>query len=363
VAVVDAGVTLSSLQAALEPHGLWFPIDLGADPQIGGMVATNTGGTRLVRYGDVRRHVLGLEVALPDGRVVSRLRRLRKDNTGLDWKQLFIGTSGSFGIVTRVVLDLAVRPAQTTAVLACAADGEGVLSLLASLERAAGEVLSAFEVLSREAVEAVLAHGNVDRDPFPGGVPAYAVLVEFASGLPASALDLEALLAEVLERHMEVAPESLEDVLVGRAADFWHLRHQVSECLAQAGRVMALDLAVPRSRLAEFSSLVRERIAARAPFVRVCDFGHWGDGGTHFNLVWDERQVEGDRDEFARELQRAVYGWACEEFDGSYSAEHGVGPHNRAAYEAFTPAEVRATARALADHFDPDGRLGTVDLG
>lgn len=363
VAVVDAGVTLSALQAALEPHGLWFPIDLGADPQIGGMVATNTGGTRLVRYGDVRRHLLGLEVALPDGRLVTRLRRLRKDNTGLDWKQLFVGTSGSFGVVTRAVLDLAVRPRQVTAVLACAADGDGVLSLLTSIERAAGEVLSAFEVLSREAVEAVLTHGSVDRNPFPGGVPAYAVLVEFSSSMGEEAIDLEALLANTLEAHMEADPESLEDVLVGQAADFWHLRHQVSESLAHAGRVMALDLAVPRSRLSAFSSAVRERLASQAPFVRVCDFGHWGDGGTHLNLVWDESEVDGDRDGFARDLQRQVYDWCVREFDGSYSAEHGVGPHNRAAYVEYTDEQVRATVRTLRGLFAPTGQLGTVDLG
>ncbi|MEO0652572.1 MAG: FAD-binding oxidoreductase, partial [Planctomycetota bacterium] len=363
VAVVDGGVTLSALQAALEPHGLWLPIDLGADPQVGGMVATNTGGTRLVRYGDVRRHVLGLEVALPDGRLVSRLRRLRKDNTGLDWKQLFIGTSGSLGIVTRVALEVVPRPVQSTAVLACAATGDGVLSLLTSLERAAGEVLSAFEVLSREAIEPVLEHGTVDRDPFPGGAPAYAVLVELSSSLPTSALDLETLLGELLEAHVEADPESLEDVLVGQAADFWHLRHQVSESLAHAGRVLALDLSVPRSRLAEFSSLVRTRIAERAPFVRVCDFGHWGDGGTHFNLVWNEAQVSGDPDAFARELQAAVYDWCVAEFEGSYSAEHGVGPHNRAAYERYTDSAVRSVAGALERHFDPEGRLGRFQFG
>lgn len=363
VALVDGGVTLSSLQAALEPHGLWFPIDLGADPQIGGMVATNTGGTRLVRYGDVRRHVLGLEVALPDGRLITRLGRLRKDNTGLDWKQLFIGTSGAFGVVTRAVLELAHRPAQTTAVLACAADGEGALRLLASLERTAGEVLTAFEVLSRESIEAVLSHGSVDRNPFQSGVPAYAVLVEFSSTMGPDVLDLEALLATAFEEHMERDPESLEDVLVGHAADFWHIRHQVSESLAHAGRVMALDLSVPRARLAEFSSVVRERLGEAAPHVRVCDFGHWGDGGTHFNLVWDEDAVEGDRDAFARRLQSDVYGWCVTEFEGSYSAEHGVGPHNRAAYERFTDPAVRAVAGVLDRHFDPEGRLGTVELG
>jgi FAD/FMN-containing dehydrogenase len=118
VALVDAGVTLSALNEALGAHGLVFPIDLGADPQIGGMIATNTGGSRLVRYGDVRAHLLGLEVALADGTLVSRLTRLRKDNTGLDMKQLFVGTSGLFGVITRAVVRVVPRPRQREATLA-----------------------------------------------------------------------------------------------------------------------------------------------------------------------------------------------------------------------------------------------------
>ncbi|MEZ6020219.1 MAG: FAD-binding oxidoreductase [Planctomycetota bacterium] len=145
---VSAGATLSGLNSALAEHGLFFPVDLGADPQIGGMVATNTGGTRLVRYGDVRRHVLGLEVVLGDGSVWRKMNGLRKDNTGLDWKQLFIGTSGSFGIVTKALLNVQPKPRQIGAVLAACESGEAVLHLLQHVEMYAGEFLSAFEVLS-----------------------------------------------------------------------------------------------------------------------------------------------------------------------------------------------------------------------
>jgi FAD/FMN-containing dehydrogenase len=174
VVLVDAGVTLSRLQEALAPHGLVFPIDLGADPQIGGMIATNTGGTRLVRYGDVRANLLGLEVALADGTLLSRLTRLRKDNTGLDAKHLFVGTSGLYGVITRAVLRVVRRPRQRVATLACAASGEAVLALLATLEAEVGELLSAYEAVSREALGAVLRHGSYERDPFGGTATACA---------------------------------------------------------------------------------------------------------------------------------------------------------------------------------------------
>lgn len=360
--LVDAGVTLSALNEALRPHGLWFPVDLGADPQVGGMVATNTGGTRLVRHGDVRRHLLGLEVALPDGSLWSRLRRLRKDNTGLDWKQLFVGTSGTFGVVTRAVLSVSPLPRATTAVLAACEDGAAVLRLLAAVERELGEVLSAFEVLSGGALEAVLRHGVEVRDPFPDARPGYTVLVELSSALPPGALDLDALLLGALEPLLE-SDDGLHDVVVGEASTFWHLRHQVSESLAHEGNVLALDLSVPRSALPRLNAEVRELLAREAPGARLCDFGHWGDGGTHLNLVLDRDGGPEPGGEAWRSLQESVYALCVDGLGGSYSAEHGVGPHNLRSYRTFTPEPVRELCRRLEAHFDPGQRLGTVDLG
>jgi FAD/FMN-containing dehydrogenase len=356
--LVEAGVTLSRLNEALAPHGLCLPVDLGADPQIGGMIATNTGGTRLLRHGDVRRHVLGLEVALSDGTLLVDLRRLRKNNTGLDWKQLFCGTSGTFGVVTRAVLAVSPVARQRTAMLAATADGEAVLRLLATLEREAGEVLSAFEALSREALELTLRHGAGLRDPFGGTLPAYAVLIELATTLPPEHLDLEALLAGALEAQMERDPEGLLEVVVGREQDFWAIRHQVSESLRREGAVLALDLSVPRSSLARFTETVRQRLATADPGVRVADFGHWGDGGTHLNLIYDPATLLVD----PAVLQQLVYDLCVDGFGGSYSAEHGVGPHNQGHYVRFTSPDVREVCGALKRHFDPDRRLGNVRL-
>ncbi len=358
---VDAGVTLSRLNETLLPHGLWFPIDLGADPQIGGMVATNTGGTRLCKYGDVRHNLLGLEVVLGDGRVLTQLNRLRKNNTGLDCKHLFVGTSGVLGIVTRAVLQLAPLPRQRATALIGCRDGDGVLALLGALERELGEVLTAFEVMSAAALEPVFAHQPGARRPF-AVLPAYSVLVEVASTLPAEVLPLTDVLQERLGAHLETAGDAVVDVVVGRADEFWHLRHLISESLRASGRMLAFDVSVPRSDLPAFTAAVAALLARDFPAVHLCDYGHWGDGGTHLNLVWDEAAVARPHAELVADLQQRIYSLAVESFAGSYSAEHGVGPHNQRFYDRFTSADTKALVRLLRDHCDPQRLFGTVRL-
>lgn len=353
-ALVDAGVTLGQLNEALRPHGLQFPIDLGADPQIGGMVATNTGGSRLVRHGDVRANLLGLEAVLPDGRVVSRLSALRKDNTGLDVKQLFVGTFGAFGVVTAAVLRLSRIPAQTSVALVRLRSADAGIRLLAAVERGAGELLSAFEVMSAAALESVQRHANLERDPLGGNAPPYTALVELSTSLTTAALDLDEVLAEVLGDALEQDEDGVEDVVLGDAEDFWGLRHRISECIAEDGEVLGLDVSVPRSRIAAFTEEVRAIVASVDPDVRVCDFGHWGDGGSHVNLV----RARGVEPWASRaRLQSLVYELCVNEYGGSYSAEHGVGPHNRDAYERFTDRWTRDVAAAIAPK-----RLGRVEL-
>src|SRR5262249_49779755 len=169
----DGGVLLSQLDAALAEKGLLFPIDLGADPTVGGMVATNAAGTRVLRYGDVRQNLLGLEVVLADGTVLDLMAALRKNNTGLDARQLFVGTSGVFGVVTRAVLRVVPRPAQRATALVGADGGQTVLRLLGHLERGVGDLLSAFEVMSGEALGPAPRHAPRRRTPRGGGPPPY----------------------------------------------------------------------------------------------------------------------------------------------------------------------------------------------
>ncbi len=361
---VDSGVLLSALNAALAEHGLMFPIDLGADPSLGGMIATNTGGTRLLKYGDVRHNLLGIEVALADGTVLEAMNQLRKNNTGLDAKQLFVGTSGVLGVITGAVVQVVPVPSQRAAALVGCASGEAALALLRALERDLADVFTAFEAISAEAMGPVFKHHDQLRNPFGAAPPpAYSVLVELASTLPAAALDLPALLEERLGAFLETEPgEAITDVFMGKPEDFWAIRHHISEGLRAEGKVLAFDISVPRSRMAAFTAAARALLAAEFPFVRCCDFGHWGDGGTHLNLVWTEVGALIPAAELVPALQSRIYDLAVRGFDGSYSAEHGVGPHNQRFYEAYTPGPIKAVSGALKAHLDPQGLLGTTRL-
>jgi FAD/FMN-containing dehydrogenase len=356
----DGGVLLSALNEKLAEHGLWFPVDLGADPQVGGMVATNTGGTRLLKYGDVRRNLLGVEVVLGDGRVVTQLNRLRKNNTGLDSKQLFVGTTGVFGVVTRAVLSVEPKPTQTATALVGCRDGDAVLALLRAVEQDLGDVLSAFEVMGAKAMDAVFRHQPNLRRPFDE-LPAYAALVELSTTLPAGAIHLEEVLEERLAAHLEAAEEQIVDVLVGADDEFWQIRHHISESLRSDGKMVAFDVSVPRSELPAFTDRVHALLAESYPFVRLCDYGHWGDGGSHLNLLWHEGEVA-DGEALKAELQDAIYELAVRDFGGSYSAEHGVGPHNQRFYDRYTDELVQQLCATIGAFCDPDDRLGTVRL-
>lgn len=364
-AVVDGGVLLSTLNEALAAQRLMFPIDLGADPSIGGMIATNTGGTRLLKYGDVRHNLQGLEVVLADGTVVKALNRLRKNNTGLDFKQLFVGTSGTYGVITGAVLQVVPVPRQHATALVGCASGDAALALLKALERELADVFTAYEVISANALNAVFKHHEAIRNPYGAGKPpAYTALVELSSTLPETALHLAEVLEERLGAFLESdGGEGITDVFMGKPEDFWAIRHHISESLRNEGKVLAFDISVPRSRMAAFTDAAVALLAKDHPFVRCCDFGHWGDGGTHLNLVWNEVESPRPAAVIVEELQARIYELAVRGFDGSYSAEHGVGPHNQRFYDAYTPEAVKSVNQALKQRLDPKGLLGTTRLG
>jgi FAD/FMN-containing dehydrogenase len=360
---VGAGVLLSQLETALAEKGLMFAIDLGADPTVGGMIATNAAGTRVLRYGDMRQNVLGLEVVLADGTVLDLMAALRKNNTGLDAKQLFVGTSGVFGVVTRAVLRAVPRPTQRTTAFVGAGDGATVLRLLTHLESRLADVLTAFEVISAAALGPVFRYQPRLRNPFGAALPPYTVLVELATTLPADRLALDDLLESTLGSALEdEALAGLTDIFPGKPADLWDVRHHVSESLRHEGEVVAFDISVPRARVAAFVESARE-LVARYPFIRPCDYGHWGDGGVHLNLIWKKEDAPKPTADLKAELQPLLYDLAVTRFHGSFSAEHGIGPHNQAFYDRYTPALVREVCRELKRRFDPQGLLGTTRLG
>ena len=363
--VVDAGVTLQELNEKLEPHGLWFPIDLGANPSIGGMIATNTGGTRLIRYGDVRSNLMALQAVLmdPPGEVVELGRALRKNNTGVDWKQLLVGSSGAGAIVTQATIQVHARPSQRATALVVPASDDAVMPLLQALERDLGDWLAAFEGISGNAMQAAIDHVPNLRNPFaPEAAPAFAILVELeANAAPQySNLDLQEALNLFLQDQFDV---TIVNAVIGNAEELWHLRHSISEGARALGKPIAFDVSVPRSRIMEFCRKGRELVARDYPFLTVVDFGHIADGGVHFNVIWRKDAAQAYDPAVVQQLRDAVYAMAVEDFGGSYSAEHGVGPHNIAYYHRFTPPLLQQWADGWRDRLDPQRLCGTVDLG
>lgn len=362
---VDAGFRLSDVNAKLEPHGLQFPIDLGADPRIGGMVAVNTGGSRFLKFGDVRKNVLGLKVVLADenGTVLDLMGALRKNNTGVDWKQLFIGTSGAFGIVTECELNLEALPRQVATALLVPSSGAAVMPLLAAMERRLGTTLSAFEGMSKNALEATFAHVPSLRNPFQGGiVPDYVILAEASRtwDLREGEQSLDAVLEGALAEIWESEDAPLADAFVGPAHEMWSLRHAISEGVKHRGRLVGFDLAFRRQDVIAFCDFMKDALPAEFPGVVICDFGHIGDGGVHFNLVF-----EGDTPFDAsveKRLREWVYAIAVEKFAGSFSAEHGIGRKNQATYDLYTDPALKALADGLKALTSP-ANLGAVRFG
>lgn len=355
---VGAGVRLSALNNELRPHGLFLPIDLGADPMIGGMIGTNTAGARFLRYGDMRRHVLGLEVVLADrdGTVLDLTSALRKNNTGIDFKQLFIGTGGAFGVVTQAALDVQPLPQQSSTALVIPADTtQAPFALLRLLEEHAGDCLSAFEGISANAMLAALTHVKSLANPFGAPVPDYAILIELAAG--GAVGDLEDRLTRLLEHATEQS--LVTDAVIGKGEQLWTLRHSISPALRLAGHVLGFDLAFDRDRVLGFRSAMTEELARSFPEYRVCDFGHLGDGGVHFSLLRSRDSGSTERDAAVTDY---VFDAAVTRFGGSFSGEHGIGRANQRIYDRYTPLLHQQLASGLSQLFGV-GNQGAVRFG
>jgi FAD/FMN-containing dehydrogenase len=340
-ATVEAGCVLAAVQAAAADAGRLFPLSLAAEGscQIGGNLSTNAGGVNVLRYGTAREQVLGLEVVLPDGRVWDGLRGLRKDNTGYDLKQLFLGAEGTLGVITAAVLRLYPKPtASATAWIALASPALAV-ELLAALRSRVGERVSAFELVSRSCLEAVLAHVPGARDPLGTPQPWY-VLAEF--GDSGSTEDLRERLEGALEGHEAVLAQSGE-----QARSLWRLRESIPE--AQFSNVKH-DISVPVSKIPEFIELTDQTLKSAFKNTTIFCFGHVGDGNLHYNIgpaaLLPQREA----------VNRIVYD-AVARLGGSISAEHGVGQLKREAIrQQKSPLELELM-RALKTALDPEGLM------
>jgi FAD/FMN-containing dehydrogenase len=353
VVVAEAGVRLSHLNSELALHGLQLGIDLGADPSIGGMVATNTGGSRMLRYGDMRRHILGLEVVMADASatLVSNLRLTRKDNSRLGWSQLVSGAGGALGIVTAAAIELDRTPQQCATMLVGLNDLARLPALVSRLRALLGEFLSACETMSKASMEVALRHNPSIRCPFQA-LPEHAVLFEVSSCLEPSVVDVDAILIDAAEKLFASADLGIGNALVVPPSAAWTLRHAISDSLKKEGEVIGLDISLPLGEFPPFRSQMAAILAADDPFLQLCDFGHCGDGGVHFNLVWPTGAGPADRAGVFREIRMRIYD-AVVKRGGSFSAEHGLGPANAEAFEAFTPTEELRLTESLRRLFDP----------
>jgi FAD/FMN-containing dehydrogenase len=353
----EAGVVLQSVQEAAAAAGRLFPLSLGAEGSctIGGNLATNAGGTGVLRYGTMRDLTLGLEVVLPDGRIWNGLRGLRKDNTGYDLKQLFIGAEGTLGVITAAVLKLfpAVR-SRATAWVALPAP-QAAVDLIGIFQELCGDRLTGFEIMSRQSVDVVLRHQAGARDLFAAVHPWYA-LVELSDTRPDAGLDglLESGLADAVDRG--VAADAVVASSPAQVARLWALREGISEAQNHEGPSLKHDVTVPVSSIPAFVERTDRALQAALPGIRLMTYGHIGDGNLHYNLS----KPPGDGDDAFRaradELARIVYD-STSSFGGSISAEHGLGQSKREIIADYKDGCELQLMREIKQLFDPAGLM------
>jgi len=353
---IEAGAVLANVQQIAAESGVYFPLSLAAEGSctIGGNLSTNAGGVNVLRYGSARNLVLGLEVVLADGRVLDLLRGLRKDNTGYDLKQLFIGAEGTLGVITAATLKLFSMPAERETAFASVPDPEAAIALLRRLEERTGELVSAFELIPRTGLEFVLAHIPQVADPLAAPCSWY-VLVEVTSGAaPGLRNILESALAAAIDDGV-----AIDAVIAGsetQRASLWRLRDSLSEAQKYEGGSVKHDVSVPISRIPSFLREAISIVTALVPGARPVPFGHLGDGNIHFNVSVPKG---GDDAAFlARwgEIARAIHDLA-HRLGGSISAEHGLGVMKRDEILRYKSQEEVDVMRALKRMLDPNGIL------
>jgi FAD/FMN-containing dehydrogenase len=354
---VDAGCILQAVQEAAAEQGLLFPLSLAAEGSctIGGNLATNAGGTQVLRYGNARELCLGLEVVTSSGDIWNGLTGLRKDNTGYDLRDLFIGSEGTLGIITCATLKLHPQPAAVTTALAALTTLEAAVELLQLAQARLGAGLTGFEVMGRYALGLVRTHMPQLAQPLPPCE--WTVLLEQSdseSEAHAQAL-FEALLETALERGLiddAAVASSLE-----QSSSMWHLRESIPMAQAAEGANIKHDIALPVSQVARFVASTDAALLRAFPGIRVVNFGHLGDGNLHYNV---QAPAGADAAGFLREHELAVntvvYD-AVGEFAGSISAEHGIGTLKRDELAQRKSPVALQMMRAIKQALDPNGLM------
>jgi FAD/FMN-containing dehydrogenase len=343
----EAGVTLQRARAAAADADRLYPQLLPSEGTctIGGNLSTNAGGTAALAHGIARSHALGLEVVLADGRVLNNLNKLKKDNTGYDLKNLFIGAEGTLGIITAAVLRLVPRPRSIETAFAGIASVEAGLELLGLAQQRAGNDVTSFEIMTRRGVELVLEHGTGCRDPLSSPHEWYA-LIELSSQQRDGAREvLEGILALGLEKGL-VTDAAIADSLEQSKA-FWRIREMFGEVQRYAGGSIKHDVSVPVANAA---------VIALIPGARPLPFGHLGDGNIHYNV---NQPIGADKDEYLKrwdEVNAVVFA-VVKKYGGSISAEHGIGVMKRDLLPSVKDPVALELMRSLKHMLDPNGIL------
>ena len=347
---VEAGVTTQALQEAAADAGLFFPLDLAAKGscQLGGNVATNAGGVKLIRYGGTREQVLGIEVVLADGRVLNMNTTLRKNNTGYDLKQLFIGSEGTLGIITKVTFKLMAQPGELVCALMAAATFDAVPKILSMCHQQGAQV-TAFEFFTKRANEIVLQHIPGAKLPF-AEQPEYFVLLELERRSGESDA-MEPLLEKIFEAGL------IEDATIAQssaqAGELWGLRENITEALAAHGHVRKNDVSLGIHQLGDFVASLEKIMGGGPDDIDIVVFGHIGDGNLHINYLGDKSTSFDDFNRDARQIEERVFA-ELHKVAGSISAEHGVGLLKKGDLHYSRSADEIDFMRQIKAAFDPN---------
>ena len=353
VLVAEAGVILADVQAAAEEAGRLFPLTLAAQgtARIGGNLATNAGGTGVLRYGNARDLCLGLEAVLPDGQVWNGLTRLRKNNTGYDLRHLLIGAEGTLGVITAAALKLFSRPASYGTALLAVETPADALALLSLARSQLGEMISAFELMNKQGFDFLTEVLPEVRQPF-AEAPAWTVLIDI--GLSGD-LDPQGSLETLFESAMEAG--LVQDGLVAQsqqqADDFWNVREMLPEANRRIGSVSSHDISIPLGALSEFIERGNAAIAKIGDF-RINNFGHVGDGNLHYNVFPMPGRSRADHEAERPLIKQAVHD-LVHELGGSISAEHGIGRLKVDDLERYGDPAKLSAIRAIKQALDPNG--------
>ncbi len=353
--IVDGGCILADVHKAAAEHGRMFPLSLGSEGscRIAGNLSTNAGGTAVLAYGNMRQLCLGLEVVLPTGEIWNGLRRLKKDNTGYDLRDLFIGAEGTLGVITGAVLKLFPQPLGHQVAFAGLQSVDDALTLFKNASSLCGTALTGFELMPRIGVEFTARHIPGVRDPLETAHPWY-VLIDISTS--DSAETAERMMTTLLEQGYEAG--LIQDATIASSEAqqqaIWHMRESMSDAQKPEGGSIKHDVSVPVAQIPQFMTEAEKAVVAAMPGARVCAFGHMGDGNIHYNI---SQPVGADKAEFIghwREMNKIVHGLVLQH-GGSISAEHGIGQLKRDELASIRSDIEMDLMHRIKTAFDPAG--------